>query len=209
MAWQYRRLHHAHHGFWHKGDILLLDYKIKVILIQKEVWANVSTEQSWWHVQELTVCTVALTEVAPIWGIWVALSILCTFPQWTDDEYVTGYGVQVLGWYDGNYIDCLGTTQDLRATGSVDFPNKVYKICVSTESDRARTVWQWLVLEWDTLIAWTMFIKYWLYSSVMVNVSYDNSIFSLRRTYILYWMTLTECFSFFLDYHYVMCVHIG
>ena len=50
---------------------------------------------------------------------------MCTFPLWTDDEYVTGYGVQVLGWYDGDDVDCQGTTQDLRATGSVDFPNKV------------------------------------------------------------------------------------
>ena len=53
---------------------------------------------------------------------------------------MTGYGVQVLGWYDGNDFDCPGTTQDLRVTGSVDFPNKVYKICVSTECGRARTV---------------------------------------------------------------------
>jgi len=50
---------------------------------------------------------------------------LCIFPLWTDDEYVTGYGVQVLGWYDGDDVDCQGTTQDLRATGSVDIPNKV------------------------------------------------------------------------------------
>ena len=47
------------------------------------------------------------------------------FPLWTDDEYVTGYGVQVLGWYDGNDFDCTGTTQDLRVIGLVDFPNKV------------------------------------------------------------------------------------
>ena len=124
MVCLYRRLHYAHHSFWHKGDISCWGtYKIKVI--QKEVWANVSTQQSWWHVQELTVCTVALTEVAPTWGIWVALSILCTFPLWTDDEYVTGYGVQVLGWYDGDDFDCTGTTQDLRVIGSVDIPNKV------------------------------------------------------------------------------------
>ena len=117
MACLYRKLHYAHHSFWHKGC------KIKVI--QKEIWANVSTQQSWWHVQELTVCTAELTEVAPTWGVWVALSILCTFPLWTDDEYVTGYGVQVLGWYDGDDFDCTGSTQDLRATGSVDFSNKV------------------------------------------------------------------------------------
>ena len=53
---------------------------------------------------------------------------------------MTGYGVQVLGWYDGDDVDCQGTTHDLRVTGSVDFPNKVYKICVSTESGRASTV---------------------------------------------------------------------
>ena len=38
---------------------------------------------------------------------------------------MTGYGVQVLGWYDGDDVDCAGTTHDLRVTGSVDFPNKV------------------------------------------------------------------------------------
>ena len=40
----YKRLHYAHHAFDTSRIFLLLGYKIKVIL--KEVWVNVSTQQS-------------------------------------------------------------------------------------------------------------------------------------------------------------------
>ena len=38
---------------------------------------------------------------------------------------MTGYGVQVLGLYDDNVVDCSGATGYPRATGSVTFQNKV------------------------------------------------------------------------------------
>ena len=55
----------------------------------------------------------------------VLLFILCTFPLWTDEEYVTGYGVQVLGLFDDDVFDCFGATGSPRAIGSITFQNKV------------------------------------------------------------------------------------
>ena len=52
-------------------------------------------------------------------------SILCAFSSWTDEEYVTGYGVQVVGVFYGNQLDCTGSGRTLKAFGSVTFPNKV------------------------------------------------------------------------------------
>ena len=44
----------------------------------------------------------------------------------TDEEYVTGYGVQVLGYfYDDGEEVCTRSTSNLRAIGSDIFPNKV------------------------------------------------------------------------------------
>ena len=38
---------------------------------------------------------------------------------------MTGYGVQAVGVFNGNELDCTGSTGTLKAFGSVTFPNKV------------------------------------------------------------------------------------
>ena len=52
-------------------------------------------------------------------------SILCAFSSWTNGEYVTGYGVQVVGVFYGNELACTGSARSLKVNGSVTFPNKV------------------------------------------------------------------------------------
>ena len=58
-----------------------------------------------------------------------AIRLCCLFvyaPPRTDEEYVTGYGVQVIGFfdeYDGR--DCLGTVSNIKPIESDTFPNKV------------------------------------------------------------------------------------
>ena len=52
-------------------------------------------------------------------------STLCAFSSWTDGEYVTGYGVQVVGVFNGNELDYTGSARSLKAFWSVIFLNKV------------------------------------------------------------------------------------
>ena len=42
---------------------------------------------------------------------------------------MTGYGVQTVGVYNGNALDCTASARTLKVFGSLTFPNKVSGAC--------------------------------------------------------------------------------